>query len=239
MASKIIFTAGAKGGSGKSTALRFIASWLAAHNVEPCLIDADDENRTLSRFFPQADQITISSVKAADIIVVKAIEEDEPLILLDLKAGTGREMLQWFADIPFEVLRGMGVTFVCVGSITSSPDSVQSFLNWAAALKGEVSYVVFRNLKDGKELADYDETKEALAFQKARKPSHITLEKLDDQYQTELERMGIVISDVLEGKKELGPLFGGVPGIIIKQRLRRYQSAVFDQLDKIQAALLP
>ena len=48
-------------------------------------------------------------------------------------------MLNWFSDVPFDELYALGVRFVCIGSITSSPDSAQSFLNWAGELRDQVS----------------------------------------------------------------------------------------------------
>ena len=57
--SNIIFTAGAKGGTGKSTAMRFLITYLREHEMNPLLLDLDDESRTLSRFFPEAMQVEI------------------------------------------------------------------------------------------------------------------------------------------------------------------------------------
>ena len=53
MNSTILFTAGAKGGSGKTTAARFLVTYLREQGADPLLMDLDDENRTLSRFFPK------------------------------------------------------------------------------------------------------------------------------------------------------------------------------------------
>ena len=152
MTSTILFTAGAKGGSGKSTAARFVITYLREHGEDPLLLDLDDENKTLSRFFPEAIRVEIKKSSSHDILVEKVLGSDHSLVLADLKAGTGRDVLNWFSDLPFDELHSLGVRFVCIGSITSSPDSVQSFLNWAAALSHHVDHVVFRNLKDGENL---------------------------------------------------------------------------------------
>src|SRR5436309_8829257 len=162
--STILFTAGAKGGTGKSTAARFLVTYLREQGVDPLLLDLDDENRTLSRFFPEAVQVQIKKKASHDVLVEQALSRLHPLILADLKAGTGREVLDWWLDVPFDELRSRRVRFVCVASITSSPDSVQSFFNWVTALQDRVTYVVFRNLKDGDYLPDYDDSDEALNF---------------------------------------------------------------------------
>src|SRR5688572_9376744 len=160
----VIFTAGAKGGTGKSTAARFLITYLRQYDADPLLLDLDDENKTLSRFFPEAIRVEIKKSSSHDILVEKVLGSDQPLVLADLKAGTGREVLNWFSDVPFDELQSLGVRFVCIGSITSSPDSAQSFLNWVTVLQDRVSYLVFKNLKDGEFLPDYETTSEAIAF---------------------------------------------------------------------------
>ena len=71
---------------------------------------------------------------------------------------------------------------MCIGSITSSPRSAQSFLNWVSIPQDRVSYRVF---KDGDIFPDY------LA------PCHVTLSRLDEKYQAELERLNLTISEIL------------------------------------------
>jgi hypothetical protein len=197
----ILFTAGAKGGTGKSTAARFLVTYLRERGEKPLLLDLDDENRTLSRFFPEALQVEIEKRSSHDVLVERAIH-NQYLILADLKAGTGGEVLDWWLDVPFEELQTLGVRFFCLASVTSSPDSVQSFLNWVAALQDRVHY-----------LPDYDESDGALAFRQAFSPDQVVIPRLDEEYVTELERLNLTISEVLDGAngvsargKDVGPV---------------------------------
>jgi MinD-like ATPase involved in chromosome partitioning or flagellar assembly len=232
----ILFTAGAKGGTGKSTAARFLITYLREHGFDPLLLDMDDENRTLSRFFPEAIQVEIKKKSSHDVLVERALNGDS-LILADLKAGTGREVLDWWLDIPFDELSNLQVRFICVASITSSPDSVQSFFNWVSALRDRVAYIIFKNLKDGEYLPDYDASDEALEFREKFTPFHITLPRLDEEYVTELERLDLTIADVLSPRsKEISMLLGQ---LMVRARLRRFQQNVYDQLDPIINALQP
>ncbi len=236
----VIFTAGAKGGTGKSTAARFLISCIRERGADPLLLDMDDENRTLSRFFPDAVAVEIKKKSSHDILVERALKH-YPLVIADLKAGTGREVLDWWLDVPFEELKSLGVKFVCVASVTSSPDSVQSFLNWVSALQGRVTYIVFRNLKDGEYLPDYDESDGALQFRKKFSPHNVVLPRLDEEYVTELERLDLTMAEVLDsndGKSNRGRDIGPVLGqLMVRARLRRYQQAVYDQLNPILEAL--
>jgi len=232
----ILFTAGAKGGTGKSTAARFLITYLREHGLDPLLVDMDDENRTLSRFFPEAIQVEIKKKSSHDVLVERALNGDS-LILADLKAGTGREVLDWWLDIPFDELSDRQVRFICVASITSSPDSVQSFFNWVSALRDRVTYIIFKNLKDGEYLPDYDDSDESLEFREKFTPFHVTLPRLDEEYVTELERLDLTIADVLSPRsKEISMLLGQ---LMVRARLRRFQQNVYDQLDPIIDALKP
>lgn len=240
--SNILFTAGAKGGTGKSTAARFLVTYLRDRGVDPLLLDLDDENRTLSRFFPEALRVEIKKRSSHDILVHRAID-GAPLILADLKAGTGREVLDWWLDIPFEELRSLDVNFVCLASITSSPDSVQSFLNWVSALQDRVRYVVFKNLKDGEYLPDYDESDGALSFRQRFAPHHVVIPRLDEEYVTELERLDLTVAEVLDatnGKsargKDIGPV---LCQLMVRARLRRFQQNIYVQFDPILDSLKP
>src|SRR5438132_13298859 len=127
--------------------------------------------------------------------------------------------------MPFEELRSQGVGFVCLASVTSSPDSVQSLLNWVTALQDRVRYVVFRNLKDEDYLPDYDESDGALSFRETFTPHHVVMPRLDEEYVTELERLDLTIAEVLDSSdgvssrgREIGPL---LCRLMVRARLSR------------------
>ena len=238
--STIIFTAGAKGGTGKSTAARFLITYMRKHGADPLLVDLDDENRTLSRFFPEALQVEIKKRSSHDILVERALSGSS-LIIADLKAGTGSEVLDWWLDVPFEELQSLSLGFVCVACVTSSPDSVHSFLHWVDALRDRVTYVVFRNLKDGDYLPDYDESDEALSFRQTFDPHHVVLPRLDEEYVSELERLDLTVAEVLDSSdgvsargRNIGPI---LCRLMVRARLRRFQQSIYDQLDPIRQRL--
>ncbi len=234
--STIIFTAGAKGGTGKSTAARLLITFLRERESDPLLLDLDDENRTLSRFFPEALEVEIKKGASHDVLVDRAVNGN-PLIVADLKAGTGHEVLDWWLDVPFDELQSLQVRFICVASITSSPDSVQSFFNWVGALQDRVNYVIFKNLKDGDFLPDYDSSDEALDFRERFTPHHVVLPRMDEEYVTELERLDLTIAEVLNATngrsargREIGPI---LCRLMVRARLRRFQQNIYEQLEPI------
>ena len=82
--------------------------------------------------FQKPSQIGIQPEFAHDVL------RNTGIIVADLKAGTGYEVLRWFLELPFADLKQRRIEFPCVGSITSPPGSVQSVLNWATG-RNEVS----------------------------------------------------------------------------------------------------
>ena len=232
--STIIFTAGAKGGTGKSTAVRFLTTYLQERDYKPLLLDMDDENCTLSRFLPESQQIVINKASSHDVLIEKILS-GEKLIIADLKAGTGRDTLEWWLDVPFDELPD--IQFICIGAITSSPDSVQSFLNWATALKGRVKYVICKNQKDGETFPDYDISHQAFIFREKYTPIEVNIPRLNDEYMTELERLNLTISEVLES--DGNPTINGKPvgdtlcRLMVRARLRRFQREIYAQFEPI------
>ena len=234
-----------RGGTGKSTFLRYIATWLQENGIDPYLIDADDENGTLKRFFPEAAVIEPRRRKAYDAIVNLAESSQHPLMLLDLKAGVGFDMLNWFADVPFDELKAIDVSMVCVGVVTSSPDSVSSLLRWVNFLGKRVNYLVVKNLKDSDSweqkpedvlLPEYDKTKQALEFRRLYKPAEIVLPALDPEYQSELERLNLTIRDVLAKHPNTPPALNS---LIVRAKLRNYQARLYTAFSAHKDLLLP
>jgi hypothetical protein len=246
MNSTILFTAGAKGGTGKSTGVRFLVTYLRERGADPLLMDLDDENKTLSRFFPEAITVEIKKKSSHDVLVDTVLNDQHPLILADLKGGTGREVLDWFLDVPFDELKALGVSFTCLGSITSSPDSVQSFLNWVTVLQDRVSYLMFKNLKDGEYLPDYEDTVEAIEFRKQLAPAHVTIPRLDEGYLTELERLNLTIDEVIDSdqlqqnRSARGKPLGHIlPQLLVRARLRSFQRRIYEQLNDARHLFSP
>jgi len=194
----------------------------------------DDENHTLSRFFPEAQRIEIKNSFSYDLLVERILD-GEKLLIADLKAGSGRNTLDWWLGIPFNELPG--IQFICIGAVTSSPDSVQTFLNWAAALKGYVKYVVCKNQKDGLTFPDYDTSEQALIFRDKYNPIEVDIPRLDAEYMTELERLNLTISEVLEANRN--DAINGKPvgytlcRLLVRARLRRFQREIYEQFEPL------
>ena len=231
----IFFTAGTKSGTGKSTAARFLITYLKEKGLNPLLLEMNDESTAMSRYFPEAQKIKINKMSANDVLIERVTKDGSKLIVADLKAGTGRETLQWWMNIPFNELPD--VKFICVASATSSPDSVQSVLNWVAELKDSVSYVICRNCKDGDVFPDYDKSGQAIRFRVEYRPIEVLIPRLDEEYMTELERLNLTVSDVLcaNGQQRGNENILGktLSRFMVKARLRNYQRKIYEQFEPV------
>ena len=236
--STIIFTAGAKGGTGKSTILRFLITYLRENDFKPTLLDMDDESRTMRRYFAEAEQVEMKKSPSNDVLIQKVVKGGEKLIVADLKAGTGRDTLLWWKDVPFEDLtREYKVKFICILSITSHPDSVHSAMNWASELEDRVSYIVCKNYKDGDVFSDYDHSEQSITFRGERNPIHISMPVLDADYMAPLERRNLTVAEALKAGgesvingKEIEPI---LTEYMVRARLRSYQRKIYEQFEPV------
>ncbi|WP_237394917.1 AAA family ATPase [Methylacidimicrobium sp. AP8] len=226
---------GTKGGVGKTTLACHLADYLAGQHVPHLLVDADDENQSFHRFFPDAMPVSPRNVRSVDSVVAMAESGDHRIVLVDLRAGSGDEMLRWFEDVPFDELRET-VRFVGWGCITTDPDSVVVLLRWAASLGDHLQYVVVKNEKDGKEMDALEHTKEGAEFLKKRLPQEVRIPLLaPTSVVVDLNKNNLSLGSALTLKEKIP----GLTDTMMRSRLRRYQRGIFDQFDRLAEVIFP
>ena len=84
-----------------------------------------------------------------------------------------------------------------------------------------------------------------MEFQESYMPIEITIPRLDDEYMTELERLNLTISEVLEAnggtmtvplansKHKAKPIGEILCRLMVRSRLRRFQNDIYRQFDPI------
>jgi len=217
---------GTKGGVGKSTYAVHLADWFASLEIPHKLLDMDDENATLARFFPAAERRNSRKLTEKDSLVTEFAESGQyALVLADLRAGSGDEMLDWFKDVPFDYLAEKGIKFVCHGSVTSDPDSVSTLINWANAIGDAVKYVVVKNYKDGNEIPALDRTEEGEEFLRQFTPAIIQLQAVPTAIMSLLNARNLSFGNALNTTEQIR----GVNDSMMRGRLARWQKEIFAQ----------
>ena len=141
-----IFSAGGKGGVGKTTLMTALAEWFDAKGREYVLLDLDTENRTkggLQYHYRNAEKVDVNRQSGLDVFV-DIVDRKEDVVLGDMGAGKGQATESWFSSF-FEEANAMGVGFLLVCLVTPDPASIDSVLQWAAALQDQVQYLVVLN----------------------------------------------------------------------------------------------
>lgn len=235
---KVIFTMGGKGGTGKTTFLSALAEWYAENGIDCRQLDLDTENKvkgSFCHFFPAtARKIDIQTRAGLDVFIDCA-DQEAPIILADLGAGSGKVAGQWF-NAMYESVSSV-LTFTAVGLVTSDPASVESVLSWAAQLQNRVSYVVVLNKHedDAAEFAYWENTAEAKAFRKAFAPASIVMESRLPDLQHALRNHGVTLGCVARRECSVPEL--AKSSLVI--RAQAYRRQLFSQFNTIKESLLP
>lgn len=230
MSKKLFWIAGTKGGIGKSTIATYLHSAAMDLNKNILVFDCDNENRTAYRFIKnKVIKIDPDTDFALDEIIDQIDTDDETEIyIVDMKAGTGENSRKWIEEVPLDDLSEDGIEIYMVGCITSDPDSVTTFIQWAYLLKDKVKYIIVRNEMNGTDFSFF-EKKAAKLFEDVG-AYLITLPRLTDVYNQTLNTTDTTIKEFLDGKEIKSKAFNGR---MVQSRLRKYYRSITDQFQGV------
>jgi MinD-like ATPase involved in chromosome partitioning or flagellar assembly len=189
----LIIVAGTKGGTGKSLTATLIYSWLQEKGVRVAAFDGDNENSTMCRFIPEAGFVDMRQPNAIDAIVAPITANTADLVLLDSRAGTSDEMLDWLRSIGIEAIqKELDCQITIVATVTTTMDTVEQLMRWSEELKDTVRWLVVRNTVAGPtEL--YDDSKLRRKIIGEYHGKEISLPKLPDFLMQALDRASLTI----------------------------------------------
>ncbi len=129
-----------------------------------------------------------------------------------------------------------GVVFTAVGVVTADPASVESVLDWAAALQDRVAYVIVENnLTEHTDFTYWRQNDRAQEFRKG--------------FQPRVLRFDYRLSDLENAVRNYGVTLGRVaartaPGAELQKaslvmRAQSYRRRMFAEFDKVKELLLP
>jgi MinD-like ATPase involved in chromosome partitioning or flagellar assembly len=233
--SRIVFTQGGKGGTGKTAFTSLLVEWYAAHRLPFTLLDLDTENKSkgsLAAYFPKARKVNIHTPEGLDAFV-DVLDEDSPVVIADMGAGAGAVAASWFDAMHSQVAES-GVAFTAIGLITPDPASVESVLDWGRALQYRVEYLIVKNaLSDPSDFKYWEQADAAIEFRKAFHPREISMEYRLAKVENPARQHGVTLASVADRTTAVTEL----QQTTVVMRAQAYRRNLFAQLDGVKDLL--
>ena len=119
---RLIITAGAKGGTGKTLTTTLLHGWLSEQSIRVTLFDGDAENSTLSRFAPSSTFIDMHRPAALDEILLPLESDQADVVLLDSRAATSEDSISWLQQLGLRALQEEGCILISKNSDYNFPE---------------------------------------------------------------------------------------------------------------------
>ena len=235
---RVILSMGGKGGVGKTSVMTGLAEWFDENQVEVTLLDLDIENKmkgSLTHYFgARVPKINIHTPAGLDAFV-DHLGDDTPVILADMGAGAGHVTHDWFEKM-YPDVAAIGVSFTAIGVVTSDPASVESVLNWGAALQDSVSYIIVENhLTEHASFTYWEENVHAQEFRQRYRPAIIRQDYRLPDLENAIRKYGVTLGQVA-GRTTSAP---ELQKASLVMRAQSYRRRIFAEFDKVKGLLLP
>jgi curved DNA-binding protein CbpA len=237
-AKRVIFSMGGKGGVGKTSVMTGLAEWFDENQIPVTLLDLDTENKacgSLTHFFSgRVPKINIHTPAGLDAFI-DHLGADAAVILADMGAGAGYVAHEWF-DTMYPDMSDTGVVFTAVGVVTPDPASVESVLNWSAALQDRVDYVIVENsLAEHADFTYWRDGDQAKEFQERFHPAIVRLDNRLADLENAARNYGATLGQV--ARRSIGAPELQKASLVM--RAQSYRRRMFMEFDKVRALLLP
>lgn len=241
MKPRICFVAGTKGGVGKTFAACQMVAAAGELGLSVAAFDSDSENSTLKNMLPGQTEFLDDTKDdyPLDKVISAAFQESVPdLILVDMKAGTSRSTMDWFAAVPWEeLLPKAEICILC--SVTVDPDASRTLSPWLVYFEGlqvPVEYIIIRNAKDGKDFSFYSGMiPKSLADLKLAKHTEIEFPAMDKNYASILNNARLTLKAAVSADRDRTSL----NTVMAQARLLNYYHAFSDPLIALMAHWIP
>lgn len=227
---RIIITAGAKGGTGKTLTTTLLHGWLSEQSIRVTLFDGDAENSTLSRFAPNSTFIDMHRPAALDEILLPLESDQADVVLLDSRAATSEDSISWLQQLGLRALQEELHTRVTIVTlVTHSRDTLEQLKRWTSTLKDEVDWIVVRNLVGG-QVDEYDASNLRSAVLKKLLAAEITVPLIPPYVMANLEVHGLTVAEA-----RVSPNISWAN----RRRCQSLHGLIGAQCDEVRSHLLP
>ena len=237
--SRLVFTQGGKGGTGKSAFCAAVVDWYDDRGYSYTLIDLDTEasksRGSLVHYFPgKAVKVDINQPEALDTLL-NALEDGPAVVIADMGAGAGWQTCAWFDSI-YEGARDLGVAFTAIGLVTPDPASVDSVLKWAVSLQNRVDYLIVKNAVTNPSRFDaWEQAPLVERFRENLHPQIIEMEHRVISVEGPARNHGVTIAKVAARHTDVVELKRTAAVI----RAQAYRRNMFAEFDRVKELLLP
>jgi MinD-like ATPase involved in chromosome partitioning or flagellar assembly len=237
--SRLVFTQGGKGGTGKSQFCTSLVDWYDHYGHSYTLVDLDTEasksRGSLIHYFPgKAQKVDVNQPEALDTLL-NVLEDGPPVVIADMGAGAGHATYAWF-DAMYEGARDLGVAFTAIGLVTPDPASVDSVLKWATALGHRCDYVIVKNaITNPAQFDTWENAPLAERFRQEFRPRIIEMEHRVASVEGPARNYGVTIAKVAARHTDVVELKKAATVI----RAQAYRRNLFTEFDRVKDLLLP
>jgi len=235
----VILVGSSKGGIGKTAVAVYAIPFFDKHKVKYLLLDYDSENTDksgLQNFDSRATKLNIHAPRAMDEFWDAVDNPEIEVILVDLPAGSGEPVFEWFDEL-YEEAKAHGLVFTLMAVTTNEAGAVQSTLKWAHHLQDRVRYVVVKNelSEKGSKFEYLYEEPQYREFEKIFSPGIITMQSRPLDLESEMRNHMVTLDQVAKGKVKNAFLSKTKN----KVRAKIAQNHYLAQLETVSEFLLP
>lgn len=239
---RVVFPIAGKGGVGKTTVIATLAEWYASNDHRADLLDMDPENKaegSLKALFADAHKLPALESWSYDKLLGISMDSDADIILADLGAAQGYQMIPWFKDF-YRVMQqsGLELRWTALGVVDGDIASARSIIEWGRELQDAVDYVIVRNYFQEGAVSAWDDQKiepAVSAFREAFSPVEIRLDARRPDLQKMMRTMNVTLSDVGDRKTDVPEL--RAPDMTLRARTYRFRA--YAQFTEARKVLLP
>jgi MinD-like ATPase involved in chromosome partitioning or flagellar assembly len=192
--------------------------------------DGDNENSTLCRFVPEAGFVDMRQPNAIDLILQPIIADMADVVMLDSRAGTSDEMLDWLRSIGIEnIQKELACKVTIVATVTATMDTVEQLKRWSDELKSTVRWLVISNTVAGP-TDIYDTSKLRKTIMEDYHGKEIILPKLPEFLMQALDKASLTIHAACKSDKV---------DFFSRSRCVGIIKPAMEQIAKVQEVILP
>jgi MinD-like ATPase involved in chromosome partitioning or flagellar assembly len=233
--SRVVMTAGSKGGTGKSCFSSGLVEWYAQQGIPHTVLDLDTENKSkgsLAAYYPSARKVNVHTSEGLDAFV-DALDEGAPIVIADMGAGSGAVTVNWF-DSMFDQVAETGVAFTVIGMVTPDPASVEGILAWGRALQHRVQWLIVRNsMTDPADFTYWEKSAAAIDFRRVFQPREISMEYRLAKVENPARQHAVTLGKVASRETDVPAL----QQTTVVMRAQAYRRNLFAQLDGVKDLL--